>query len=775
MHNWSPVQPVLESIPKGDAGRDIDSEGKARYSHDAPQVTDIPSWRIPLVTLMLDQLPPTGADPALTGASTGLGEPGQLAPTYPLTASTDRTAQSKHSSHLTKAHALTPSASHPPPPSLPGGNADPRHAAKAPPLAFPPPQPPPTIPKRDSATASVAPPSSDLGRAPRRGDPAAREASPSSEEGALELGTSSAPEHGEIAAPTLLGASSRHREHSSGAAAGGGLEARRGRALSREQGRRKWSSRERGRSSRDSSRNREHSSSAAAGGRFEARRGRALSREQGRRKWSSRDSSYRFGGRPGGGLGPPLGMPPRGMGGHLMRHGGGGGMMGPPCQVPLWLANSRLQPSVRKFFESLFLRGQLKGGDLEPACITFLEPLPVYAAILVLEEFASLDLMRIRNLTAFFIGICKRVAARAPPPPGRPIRPPQMDDFGRGGGGGGGGGRPLPYEEPGGGSSGRSIRPPPPEDFGGGRGRDYNPPPRLGGPRGMQDMEGGRYSPTHRFRSRSPSPRRRSRSPRLSPGMRGRLSRSRSPIRSRSPPYTRTLGDSSGFSNHSPPRGRVPPPSLPLPGPPLHYHESSDSRLPGPPRMLGGADQQHERLASGGTASSRGHYEREPDGGDPEERGDGGGYAPHGSPRVRHGGSGLDPRTQDRLAQQHGSSGDLPGSPRGNAAPPEEGSRPKSGSGSGSHHRGGAEREVDAAPQNDPPPSSPLQEEGGSFLNGLFFDEAEDVGAAAEDNDDSLFDLSNLIDAKQVHMMSDHHSQSPAMVVKKGAGGDLSQ
>ncbi|MEW5305022.1 MAG: hypothetical protein WDW36_007592 [Sanguina aurantia] len=108
------------------------------------------------------------------------------------------------------------------------------------------------------------------------------------------------------------------------------------------------------------------------------------------------------------------------------------GAGGPP-PLPTWLVQCRLAPNVRGLFESLYLRKLRYSQELDgPSCVGFLEPLTTQGAMQVIDELASLDLFRIRNITAFFIGICKRVASRQPPPPGRPLRsansppPPSM-------------------------------------------------------------------------------------------------------------------------------------------------------------------------------------------------------------------------------------------------------------------------------------------------------------------------------------------------------------
>ncbi|GIL68058.1 hypothetical protein Vafri_21349 [Volvox africanus] len=94
------------------------------------------------------------------------------------------------------------------------------------------------------------------------------------------------------------------------------------------------------------------------------------------------------------------------------------------CVPPLWVTSARLAPQVKMVLEGLYRGGKLGPTDLEYACVEFLELLGPVGGMAVLEEFATLDYFRIRNLTAFFIGICKRVQARAPPPPGRPLRGP---------------------------------------------------------------------------------------------------------------------------------------------------------------------------------------------------------------------------------------------------------------------------------------------------------------------------------------------------------------
>ncbi|MEW5320502.1 MAG: hypothetical protein WDW38_011570 [Sanguina aurantia] len=117
------------------------------------------------------------------------------------------------------------------------------------------------------------------------------------------------------------------------------------------------------------------------------------------------------------------------------------GAGGPP-PLPTWLVQCRLAPNVRGLFESLYLRKLRYSQELDgPSCVGFLEPLTTQGAMQVIDELASLDLFRIRNITAFFIGICKRVASRQPPPPGRPLRsansPPPPSMYRRASGGAG--------------------------------------------------------------------------------------------------------------------------------------------------------------------------------------------------------------------------------------------------------------------------------------------------------------------------------------------------
>eukprot|EP00198_Chlamydomonas_reinhardtii_P011015 XP_001700352.1 predicted protein [Chlamydomonas reinhardtii] len=69
----------------------------------------------------------------------------------------------------------------------------------------------------------------------------------------------------------------------------------------------------------------------------------------------------------------------------------------------------------RHCLENLYGRGKLGASDLEYACVEFLELLGPQGGMAVLDEFASLDFFRIRNLTAFFIGICKRALGQQEP------------------------------------------------------------------------------------------------------------------------------------------------------------------------------------------------------------------------------------------------------------------------------------------------------------------------------------------------------------------------
>ncbi|GIL81367.1 hypothetical protein Vretifemale_10438, partial [Volvox reticuliferus] len=78
------------------------------------------------------------------------------------------------------------------------------------------------------------------------------------------------------------------------------------------------------------------------------------------------------------------------------------------CVPPPWVTNARLAPQVKMVLEGLYRGGKLGPTDLEYACVEFLELLGPVGGMAVLEEFATLDYFRIRNLTAFFIGICKR-------------------------------------------------------------------------------------------------------------------------------------------------------------------------------------------------------------------------------------------------------------------------------------------------------------------------------------------------------------------------------
>ena len=140
----------------------------------------------------------------------------------------------------------------------------------------------------------------------------------------------------------------------------------------------------------------------------------------------------------------------------------------------------------------------------------------------VLDEFASLDFFRIRNLTAFFIGICKRVQNRAPPPPGRLGRggpeggsPPPSLERGAGGGGAGGAGAGGAGLGSGGGSlRGRTMARGGGGGAGGAGGRSSRSPGSAAGMRRaspplhfMLDTAGD-SPPPRRWVSKSPPPRR---------------------------------------------------------------------------------------------------------------------------------------------------------------------------------------------------------------------------------------------------------------------------
>ena len=70
----------------------------------------------------------------------------------------------------------------------------------------------------------------------------------------------------------------------------------------------------------------------------------------------------------------------------------------PPAPPPAFLVNNRsLDPDVRMHFISLYDQGLVRPGDLGPACINFLQGLPLGASASVLDEFASLDHSRYRQ------------------------------------------------------------------------------------------------------------------------------------------------------------------------------------------------------------------------------------------------------------------------------------------------------------------------------------------------------------------------------------------
>lgn len=64
----------------------------------------------------------------------------------------------------------------------------------------------------------------------------------------------------------------------------------------------------------------------------------------------------------------------------------------PPAPPPPWLVNNRaMDVDVRGHFLSLYERGMLRPGDLDPACMPFLQGLPKNVAGSALDEFSSLD------------------------------------------------------------------------------------------------------------------------------------------------------------------------------------------------------------------------------------------------------------------------------------------------------------------------------------------------------------------------------------------------
>ncbi len=296
----------------------------------------------------------------------------------------------------------------------------------------------------------------------------------------------------------------------------------------------------------------------------------------------------------------------------------------PPCSYP-WAVSGIMadmaMPSLlcRSVLEALYTRGKLGPGDLEYACVEFLELLGPVAGMAVLEEFASLDFFRIRNLTAFFIGICKRVQNRAPPPPGRPMRGPDGGSpppagsmmrgrtLHRGPGGGGSGGQAAPSCSGGAGGTGlgasalqhghsRPSRSP----CGGPGTRRASPPLHFN----MEDGSRSRSPPIQRrWVSKSPPPRRfNSKSPPLqrrwvsrSPAARRAGSKSPPPRRwvSKSPPPRRWVSrspPSRRFSSKSPPPRRwvskSPPKRAGSKSPPAlsgQHRRSRHSRSPPPP------------------------------------------------------------------------------------------------------------------------------------------------------------------------------------------------
>uniref|UniRef100_A0A7S3R7Q8 Heterogeneous nuclear ribonucleoprotein Q acidic domain-containing protein n=1 Tax=Dunaliella tertiolecta TaxID=3047 RepID=A0A7S3R7Q8_DUNTE len=90
--------------------------------------------------------------------------------------------------------------------------------------------------------------------------------------------------------------------------------------------------------------------------------------------------------------------------------------------MPNFFLQSRLAPSVLRVAEELFTSGMFKPHDIMATNIPHLELLPPEAAIAALDEYASLDKMRLNSPPAFFTGIIKRIFRGLPPPSGRPDR-----------------------------------------------------------------------------------------------------------------------------------------------------------------------------------------------------------------------------------------------------------------------------------------------------------------------------------------------------------------
>ena len=137
-------------------------------------------------------------------------------------------------------------------------------------------------------------------------------------------------------------------------------------------------------------------------------------------------------------------------------------------------AYSALPYHIQAKFEALYSANQILRTDLDAKCFSELRMMPEHTAVEVVDKFCEANLYEIRNKTAFFLGIIKRLKGSA----------------GGGGGGGGGGGYGGGYGGGGYGYGGYSA-PPGGGGYGygggggyggyGGGGYGYGAPPGGGG------------------------------------------------------------------------------------------------------------------------------------------------------------------------------------------------------------------------------------------------------------------------------------------------------
>eukprot|EP00898_Chlorokybus_atmophyticus_P000994 jgi/Chlat1/1896/Chrsp146S02210 len=93
----------------------------------------------------------------------------------------------------------------------------------------------------------------------------------------------------------------------------------------------------------------------------------------------------------------------------------------------------RMSPALSRALDNLYRRGAIKRGDLDDRCFDYLQSLPESIALDSLYELSSSALKDVRNISAFFMTVCRRnlhnAGDRLPPQRPRLQGPPQRPGY----------------------------------------------------------------------------------------------------------------------------------------------------------------------------------------------------------------------------------------------------------------------------------------------------------------------------------------------------------